>query len=161
MWSISGSDAIVAGDLRERLSTRGVNDPFDRLALIVNCMLDEIEAQVQRLADAGDDIAHDLRTPLTRVCVTLERARQNAANLGDLQAAVDHAINGLDQSLAIIMALLRITAIEHSHRLARFGRVALAGPRARGRRPLRTHCRKQTASLWRRGKRECRRSWQS
>jgi methyl-accepting chemotaxis protein len=83
MWSISGSDAIVAGDLRERLSTRGVNDPFDRLALIVNCMLDEIEAQVQRLADAGDDIAHDLRTPLTRVCVTLERARQNAANLGD------------------------------------------------------------------------------
>ncbi len=117
---------IVAGDLRERLPTRGVNDPFDRLALIVNGMLDEIEALVQRIAGAGDDIAHDLRTPLTRVRVTLERARQNAASLGDLQKAVDHAINGLDQSLAIITALLRITEIEHSRRLSGFGQVALA-----------------------------------
>jgi signal transduction histidine kinase len=117
---------IVAGDLRERLPTRGVNDPFDRQALIVNGMLDEIEALVQRIAGAGDDIAHDLRTPLTRVRVTLERASQNAANLGDLQKAVDHAINGLDQSLAIITALLRITEIEHSRRLSGFGQVALA-----------------------------------
>jgi signal transduction histidine kinase len=117
---------IVAGDLRERLPTRGVNDPFDRLALIVNGMLDEIEALVQRIAGAGDDIAHDLRTPLTRVRVTLERARQNAANLGELQGAVDHAISGLDQSLAIITALLRITEIEHSRRLSGFGQVALA-----------------------------------
>jgi signal transduction histidine kinase len=117
---------IVAGDLRERLPTRGVNDPFDRLALIVNGMLDEIEALVQRIAGAGDDIAHDLRTPLTRVRVTLERARQNAVNLGELQKAVDHAINGLDQSLAIITALLRITEIEHSRRLSGFGEVALA-----------------------------------
>jgi signal transduction histidine kinase len=117
---------IVAGDLRERLPTRGVNDPFDRLALIVNGMLDEIEALVQRIAGAGDDIAHDLRTPLTRVRVTLERARQNAANLGELQKSVDHAISGLDQSLAIITALLRITEIEHSRRLSGFGQVALA-----------------------------------
>ena len=117
---------IVAGDLRERLPTHGVNDPFDRLALIVNGMLDEIEALVQRIAGAGDDIAHDLRTPLTRVRVTLERARHNAVNLGDLQTAVDHALSGLDQSLAIITALLRITEIEHSRRLSGFGQVALA-----------------------------------
>jgi signal transduction histidine kinase len=117
---------IVAGDLRERLPTRGVNDPFDRLALSVNGMLDEIEALVQRIAGAGDDIAHDLRTPLTRVRVTLERARNNAATLGELQTAVDHAIGGLDQSLVIITALLRITEIEHSRRLSGFGEVALA-----------------------------------
>jgi signal transduction histidine kinase len=116
---------IVAGELRERLPTRGVNDSFDRLAVIVNGMLDELEALVQSMAGAGDDIAHDLRTPLTRVRVGLERARQNARNVEQFRAAVDHAIVGLDQSLAIITALLRITEIEHSRRLAAFSQVAL------------------------------------
>ena len=117
---------IVAGELRERLPTRGVDDPFDRLAVIVNGMLDEIEALVQSMAGAGDDIAHDLRTPLTRVRVGLERGRQNARSVEELRAAVDHAIVGLDQSLAIITALLRITEIAHSRRLAAFSQVALA-----------------------------------
>ena len=117
---------IVAGQLRERLPTRGVNDPFDRLAVIVNGMLDEIEALVHSMAGAGDDIAHDLRTPLTRVRIMLERGRNNAATLEELRATVDQAIVGLDQSLAIITALLRITEIEHSRRLAGFSQVALA-----------------------------------
>ena len=117
---------IVAGELRERLPTRGVDNPFDRLAVIVNGMLDEIEALVQSMAGAGDDIAHDLRTPLTRVRVGLERGRQNARSVEELRAAVDHAIVGLDQSLAIITALLRITEIAHSRRLAAFSQVALA-----------------------------------
>ena len=111
---------IVAGQLRERLATKGVNDPFDRLAVIVNGMLDEIEALVQSMAGAGDDIAHDLRTPLTRARVMLERARQNATTLEELRKSVDQAIVGLDQSLAIITALLRITEIEHSRRRAAF-----------------------------------------
>jgi signal transduction histidine kinase len=117
---------IVAGQLRERLATKGVNDPFDRLAVIVNGMLDEIEALVQSMAGAGDDIAHDLRTPLTRARVMLERARQNATTLEELRKSVDQAIVGLDQSLAIITALLRITEIEHSRRLERFSEVGLA-----------------------------------
>ena len=121
-----GVQHIVAGQLRERLPTRGVNDPFDRLAVIVNGMLDEIEALVHSMAGAGDDIAHDLRTPLTRVRVMLERGRNNAATLEELRATVDQAIVGLDQSLAIITALLRITEIEHSRRLAAFSQVALA-----------------------------------
>ena len=62
-------ERIVAGDLRQRLPTQGLDDPFDKLAVIVNGMLDEIEALIHNIAGAGDDVAHDLRTPLTRVRV--------------------------------------------------------------------------------------------
>ena len=116
---------IVDGELRERLPTRGTNDPFDELARLVNCMLDEIEVLVRRLEGVGDDIAHDLRTPLTRVRVSLERARQRAGNLDELRRSVDQALVGLDQSLAIITALLRISEIEHSRRMDGFRNVAL------------------------------------
>ena len=117
---------IVGGDLRERLPAQAADDPFDRLSVLVNGMLDDIEVLVQRLSGVGDDIAHDLRTPLTRVRVGLERARMNATRLDDLQASVDQALSGLDQSLAIITALLRIAEIEHSRRLAGFRSVGLA-----------------------------------
>jgi signal transduction histidine kinase len=117
---------IVAGDLRERLPTRGRNDPFDQLAVSVNRMLGEIEALVHEIAGVGDDIAHDLRTPLTRVRVRLERGRARATTLEELRTAVDQAIGGLDQSLVIITALLRIAEIEHSRRRKGFGEVQLA-----------------------------------
>lgn len=117
---------IMAGDLRERLPTRGVNDPFDRQAVLVNRMLDELQALVENLAGVGDDIAHDLRTPLTRLRVSLERARQKAGSLEELRTSVDQAIARLDQSLAIITALLRIGAIEQSRRQAGFSKVDLA-----------------------------------
>jgi signal transduction histidine kinase len=89
-------------------------------------MLDEIEVLLRRLAGVGDDIAHDLRTPLTRVRVSLERARQKAASLDELKVSVDQSIVGLDQSLAMITALLRIAAIEHSRQVDGFRNVALA-----------------------------------
>jgi signal transduction histidine kinase len=117
---------IVAGDLRERLPTRGSDDPFDQLAVGVNRMLGEIEALIHEIAGVGDDIAHDLRTPLTRVRVRLERGREHAATLAELRAVADQAIVGLDQALAIITALLRIAEIEHSRRLEGFSEVALA-----------------------------------
>jgi signal transduction histidine kinase len=117
---------IVAGDLRERLPTRGSDDPFDQLAVSVNQMLGEIEALIHEIAGIGDDIAHDLRTPLTRVRVRLERGREHAATLGELRTVADQAIVGLDQALAIVTALLRIAEIEHSRRLEGFSEVALA-----------------------------------
>jgi signal transduction histidine kinase len=116
---------IVAGELRERLPARGTDEPFDKLATLVNGMLGEIEVLVRRLAGVGDDIAHDLRTPLTRVRVLLERARQRAGSLDELRRSVDQALGGLDQSLAIITALLRISEIEHSRRMDGFRSVAL------------------------------------
>jgi signal transduction histidine kinase len=114
---------IIAGDLRERLPHRGVDDPFSKLAVIVNGMLDEMEVMIHALAGVGNDIAHELRTPLTRARLSLERGRTNATALEQLQAVADKAITGIDQSLAIITALLRLAEIENSRRSAAFGSV--------------------------------------
>ena len=121
---------IVAGDLRQRLPTTGRGDPFDQLAVSVNQMLGDIELLIREISGVGDNIAHDLRTPLTRVRVRLERGRANASTLNELRAVVDQAIGGLDQSLTIITALLRIAEIEHSRRLEGFSQVQL-GPLVR------------------------------
>ena len=117
---------IVAGELKQRLPTTGNNDPFDRLALLVNGMLDDVESLIQNLVSVGDDIAHDLRTPLTRVRIGLERARANARSLSELQPAVDQAIAGIDHAVSIVTALLRIREIEQTRRLVGFDDVKVA-----------------------------------
>jgi signal transduction histidine kinase len=117
---------IVAGNLRERLPHRETDDPFSKLAMIVNGMLDEMETLIHSLAGVGNDIAHDLRTPLTRARLTLERGRTNASTLEQLQMVADKTIEGIDQSLSIVTAILRLAEIEKSQRSAGFGKVALA-----------------------------------
>jgi signal transduction histidine kinase len=117
---------IVAGNLHERLPFGNTDDPFSKLAMIVNGMLDEMETLIQSLAGVGHDIAHDLRTPLTRARLMLERGRDNATTFQQLQAVADKTIEALDQSLAIITAILRLAEIEKSQRSASFSEVALA-----------------------------------
>jgi signal transduction histidine kinase len=119
-------ERIIAGNLRERLPHRNAGDPLSKLSMIVNGMLDELETLVQSLAGVGNDIAHDLRTPLARARLTLERGRTKAKTLEQLQMVADKAIEALDQSLSIVTAILRLAEIEQSRRLAGFGKVALA-----------------------------------
>jgi PAS domain S-box-containing protein len=86
----------------------------------------QLEEALQEAKVVGDNIAHDLRTPLSRVRIRLERGREHASTLEEFRAVADQAIAGLDQSLTTITALLRITEIEHSRRRERFGEVQLA-----------------------------------
>ncbi len=116
---------VMAGHLNERLPTRGTHDDFDKLVAIINDMLGKIEQLVTEVKGVGDDIAHDLRTPLTRVRAALERGRDGATSLDDLRKAVDKGITGIDQALSVTSALLRIAAIEHGQRNAAFGDVDL------------------------------------
>src|SRR5260370_15975860 len=103
----------MSGNLGERVPVSGLDHPFDKLAAIANGMLDEIEVLVTNLAGVGNEIAHDLRTPLTRAIAALEPGRANAPTLAELQSVTDRAIGALAQSLTIITALLLISQIEN------------------------------------------------
>jgi signal transduction histidine kinase len=113
------------GQLTERLPLRGTGDDFDRLAAIVNRMLDEIERLMHEVKGVGDEIAHDLRTPLTRLRARMERAHTGAASMDELRVSLGEAISELDQTLATMEALLRIAEIEDGRRRAGFKSVVV------------------------------------
>ncbi len=119
-------EAIMAGGLDRRMPLGGTGDDLDLLAGSVNRMLDRIERLVSELRGVGDDIAHDLRTPLARVRATLDRTRTRALPEEELRLAIDRAVGELDRVFAVITALLRIAEIESQRRRAGFARTELA-----------------------------------
>jgi signal transduction histidine kinase len=117
---------IMDGDLRQRVPVRGTDDEFDRLSIGLNAMLARIEVLMEDLRQVTNDIAHDLRTPLTRLRQRLEGARRKATSLAEYQTAVDRAIGDTDDILATFSALLRIAQIEAGTRRAGFTGVDLS-----------------------------------
>ncbi|MBL6939378.1 MAG: HAMP domain-containing histidine kinase [Alphaproteobacteria bacterium] len=116
---------IIAGDLSRRIPVRATNDEFDHLAASLNAMLDRIETLMAGLQEVSTDIAHDLRTPLTRHRQRLELARAGNS-LADVRLALDRSIEDVDSILDTFTALLRITQIEAHTRATAFATIDLS-----------------------------------
>jgi signal transduction histidine kinase len=104
--------AIVGGDMSQRVPVRGTDDEFDELAASVNAMLNRIEDLMRSMRQVSNDVAHDLRTPLTRLRQRLEHARRRAQTTEELHEALAHSIAQVDSILETFGALLRIAQIE-------------------------------------------------
>jgi signal transduction histidine kinase len=117
--------SIIAGRLDERIPLLGRDDEWDRLAGAINDMLNRISALLENLRQVSSDVAHDLRSPLTRMRNRLEQARTKSTNITEYSAAVETAIEDTDQLLAMFAALLRISQVEAGTRLSTFATVSL------------------------------------
>ncbi|MDR3513223.1 MAG: ATP-binding protein [Caulobacteraceae bacterium] len=115
--SVSQLNAVVAavqgGDLQARVVLRGSGDEFDELAAGLNDMLDRLERSIGGLRHAGDAIAHDLRSPLTRLRTRLEVALLDVeAGKGDPTAALAQALEDADGVLKTFAAVLAIARLQ-------------------------------------------------
>jgi len=106
------SREIMAGDLSQRVPASGSSDEFDQLADNLNAMLDEIERLMEGIRQVSDNIAHDLRTPLTRLRNRLEQLHTELDDRNPNLGHVERSIADADQLLSSFAALLRIARIE-------------------------------------------------
>ncbi|KQQ35845.1 ATPase [Methylobacterium sp. Leaf125] len=103
---------IMAGDLDGRLAVAGTGDELDRLAHNLNAMLERIGELMRGLRDVSDNIAHDLKTPLTRLRNRAEEALRTAETPDALRAAMEGVIEESDGLIRIFNALLMIARLE-------------------------------------------------
>ncbi len=111
---------VMAGDLSRRIPTESRGGDVEELVTKLNHMLGELEHLVEGVRRVSDSIAHDLRTPLSRLKTRLERLRQTDA--GD---EADKAVEEADKLLATFAALLRIARIESGESRSQFASVDL------------------------------------
>ena len=106
------SRAIIDGDLSRRMPVTGTDDEFDHLAGNLNVMLDRIQGLMEGMRQVSNDIAHDLRTPLTRLRQRLERGHKRARSAEELRETVAGALGQIDEILDTFGAILSIAQIE-------------------------------------------------
>jgi signal transduction histidine kinase len=121
----AASRAIMLSGLDKRIPIRGTNDEWDRVAENLNLMLDRIETLMAEIKQVSDNVAHDLRTPLTRMRGRLEKAHHGPRNSGDDQSLIGDTIADLDAVLRIFSSLTRIAQIETQERKRAFRTVNL------------------------------------
>lgn len=117
---------IMQGDLTHRIECSGSGDEFDALSETLNEMLDRIQLAVAAIRSATDNIAHDLRTPLTRHRVRLERALQDPPAPEHFEEWTRRNLAEVDHILATFNALLRLATIESGTLRAGFAPLDLA-----------------------------------
>src|SRR3979490_418056 len=103
---------IMAGDLSGRLSVGRSGDELDRLAENLNAMLERIEALMVGLKEVSDNIAHDLKTPLTRLRNRAEEALASSGSEAEYRAALERTIEESDGLIRTFNALLMIARAE-------------------------------------------------
>ena len=106
-----GAVAIIGGDIRGRMPVGQRHDEFDQLALTLNRMLERIEGLLTNLRQVSTDIAHDLRSPLTRLRNRLEQGIA-AADGQTGQPLIEEAICRVDEILSLFASILRIAEVE-------------------------------------------------
>lgn len=112
----SAAQDVTAGrlDIRVKTANGPPRDDIDELGRTFNAMLDRIAALVGQVRQVSTDIAHDLRTPLTRVRQRLERLKRSALDTPDLREAVDRIDADLEELLRTFDAMLRLAEIENA-----------------------------------------------
>jgi len=104
------AQAIIGGDFDRRVPRDGSGSEFDHLAATLNTMLDRISGLIENLRQVSSDVAHDLRTPLTRLHNRLDAAL--TAGPARQHEAIEAARAEVTELLEIFAALLRIAEIE-------------------------------------------------
>ena len=105
------SVAVMAGDLSQRVPVIGSNDEFDRLASTVNAMLTKIETLMSATRHAGDAIAHDLRSPLSRLRNRLEESLRGPMDEMTARDTLGETVEEVDQVLATFNAILNLSRV--------------------------------------------------
>ena len=118
-------------------SVAGTGDELDRLALNLNAMLDRIGELMAGMQEVSDNIAHDLKTPLTRLRNRAEEALRTAKTPDELRAALDATIDEADNLIRVFNALLMIARLEAGTPARQHGRLRRRRDRLRRRRALR------------------------
>ena len=117
---------IMAGDFSRRIPARGTGDEFDRLVESLNAMLERNEAAMESVRRVSHDIAHDLRTPLTRLRQRLDLAQRRAQSVDEWRRAAEGCNSDMDAILETFGGLLRIAQIESGMPAHRFTKVDLS-----------------------------------
>lgn len=108
----STSNKIMSGNLSERVPVTGRNDEFDALATNLNLMLDRIETLMQGMKEVTDNVAHDLKTPLTRLRNKAESALRDGQDENTRKQALETTIEESDKLIKTFNALLMIARAE-------------------------------------------------
>ena len=108
----ASANEIMKGDLSRRLPLSGSNDELDRLAFNLNAMLERIDELMTGLKEVSDNIAHDLKTPLTRLRNNADEALRDNGSPEMLRSALERVIDEADGLIRIFNALLTIARLE-------------------------------------------------